>query len=290
MADSFRLEELKRRVQQDPASIAFAALADEYRRAGLFREAIDTCRAGLRRHPAYLSARVTLGRALIEVGEYDEAQEHLEQVVRMAPDNLAAIRALADLHERRTGVHEAPADHPTEPRAAGPEPRVEGRVVPMAPRASAPVDVPAPRMDTPAAAASTSTIKLAASRPTPPAVQTPIATPPAPPAAATHTVTPEAAASGETPAPAVPAATIRLAPIAPAAPMAPEARLVRETPVTPQARVAPEPVETRVVPAVPEVPLAPVRDPALDRLEHFLAAIARARSRSPADGAQADRH
>ena len=73
MTDNPRIDELKRRVQQDPASIAFAALADEYRRAGLFHEAVETCRAGLQRHPAYMSARVTLGRSLVELGEFDEA-------------------------------------------------------------------------------------------------------------------------------------------------------------------------------------------------------------------------
>jgi tetratricopeptide (TPR) repeat protein len=105
-----RLEELQRRVQQDPASIAFAALAEEYRRLGMFAEAIETCRAGLQRHPAYLSARVTLGRALLERGEFAEAQEHLEQVLKTAPENLAAIRALADIHSRRGDLPEA-LDH-----------------------------------------------------------------------------------------------------------------------------------------------------------------------------------
>ena len=100
MSDYPRIDELKRRVQQDPASIAFAALADEYRRAGLFHDAIETCRAGLQRHPAYVSARVTLGRSLLELGEFQEAKEHLEMVLRSAPENLAAIRALADIHHR----------------------------------------------------------------------------------------------------------------------------------------------------------------------------------------------
>ena len=54
MADTARIEELRRRVQMDPASIAFAALAEEYRRAGQFDDAIATCRTGLQRHPAYL--------------------------------------------------------------------------------------------------------------------------------------------------------------------------------------------------------------------------------------------
>src|SRR5918995_3099615 len=100
MADSARIEELKRRVLLDPSSIAFAALAEECRRGGLFEASIATCQAGLQRHPAYLSARVTLGRSLLELGRYDEAREQLEHVLRVAPENLAAIRGLAEIHHR----------------------------------------------------------------------------------------------------------------------------------------------------------------------------------------------
>ena len=107
MADSTRIEELKRRVQSDPASIAFAALAEEYRRVGRFAEAIETCKAGLQRHPSYISAHVTLGRALLEVGEYEEAREELEHVLRVAPENLAAIRGLAEIHHRHDELPEA---------------------------------------------------------------------------------------------------------------------------------------------------------------------------------------
>ena len=107
MAESPRIEELKRRVQVDPASIAFAALAEEYRRAGRFEEAIATCESGLQRHPAYLSARVTLGRALLELKRFDEARQELEHVLRAAPENLAAIRGLAEIHHRRGELPEA---------------------------------------------------------------------------------------------------------------------------------------------------------------------------------------
>ena len=96
-----RIEELRRRVQADPASIAFAALAEEYRRDGHYSDAIETCIAGLKRHPSYVSARVTLGRALIEVGRFDEAEQELQLVLKAAPENLAAIRGLADIHHRR---------------------------------------------------------------------------------------------------------------------------------------------------------------------------------------------
>lgn len=123
MADSPRIEELKRRVQMDPASIAFAALAEEYRRAERYDEAIETCTAGLVRHPSYLSAHVTLGRALMEVGRLQEAQQELEFVLRLAPENLAAIRGLAEIHRRLGDDHEhqelhAGTQHPSEVSSA----------------------------------------------------------------------------------------------------------------------------------------------------------------------------
>jgi tetratricopeptide (TPR) repeat protein len=107
MADSPRIEDLRRRVQKDPASIAFAQLAEEYRRAGQCSEAVDVCLAGLSVHPGYLSARVTLGRAFVELDKLDEAQREFEIVLKGAPENLAAIRGLAEIHHRRGALSEA---------------------------------------------------------------------------------------------------------------------------------------------------------------------------------------
>lgn len=107
MPDNPRIEELRRRVQKDPASIAFAQLAEEHRRLGDYDEAARVCRAGLARHPTYLSARVTLGRALIELGHYDEAETELQYVLRSAPENLAAVRGLGEIHQRRGNLPEA---------------------------------------------------------------------------------------------------------------------------------------------------------------------------------------
>ena len=127
-----RLEELKRRVERDPATVSFAALAEEYRRLGRFTEAIETCRAGLQRHPSYASARVTLGRALIELGDLDTAAAELEQVLRVAPENLAAIRALADIHGRRGDIPESVPDEVIEDPAL-PEPPVRVPLSSMTP-------------------------------------------------------------------------------------------------------------------------------------------------------------
>jgi len=147
MNENPRIEALRRRVEKDPASIAFAQLAEEYRRAGDYQQAITICRDGLTRHPGYLSAQVTLGRALIELGKFDEARKELEAVLSVAPDNLAAIRALAGIHEHlgiaelsglvaaanagtgspvSAGIVEAPA---AEPAVIAPPPLVTTQVV-----------------------------------------------------------------------------------------------------------------------------------------------------------------
>jgi len=74
---------------------------------GSYKDAIQTCRSGLAIHPGYLSARVTLGRALLEMNELEAAQAELEHVLKSAPENLAAIRGVAEVHHRRGALGEA---------------------------------------------------------------------------------------------------------------------------------------------------------------------------------------
>lgn len=107
MVDHPRILALRRRVQEDPASIAFAQLAEELRRDGANEEAVAVCRAGLAHHPEYLTARVTLGRALVELDRLDQAFNELTYVLDAAPGNLPAIRALAEIYQRRGLMSEA---------------------------------------------------------------------------------------------------------------------------------------------------------------------------------------
>ena len=167
MADNPRIEELRRRVLADPASIAFAALAEEYRRIGRYQDAIDTCRTGLLRHPAYLSARVTLGRALIEIGDHAAARDELETVLKSAPENLAAIRGLAQIHERMG--HSAEMDPQLAEMMANVEPLPPAPAAPLTP-------VPPP-----------AAVQAATTPPSPPAAAPP-EPPPAPPAQAASPV------------------------------------------------------------------------------------------------------
>lgn len=72
--------------------------AESLRRAGDPAAAVDMCRDALIRFPGHLSARVTLGWALLDLGKLSDARQEFEAVRRHAPDNLAAIRGLAKLH------------------------------------------------------------------------------------------------------------------------------------------------------------------------------------------------
>ena len=85
------------RLANEPRSRIFAQLADAYRKAGRLDEAIRTCRSGLRNHATYTSARMVLGRALMEKGQLQEAERELAVVLEQTPGNAVVYRLLGDL-------------------------------------------------------------------------------------------------------------------------------------------------------------------------------------------------
>ena len=125
MDSSPRIDDLRRRVQLDPASIAFAQLAEEYRRAGQLQDAVTTCRTGLTIHPEYLSARVTLGRALLAMGQLGEASAELSLVLASAPEHLAATRALAETCRQQGRLADAFAHYSSALKLAPNDPDLE---------------------------------------------------------------------------------------------------------------------------------------------------------------------
>ncbi len=99
MAGNPRIDDLRKRIERDPQSRLFAQLAEELRKDGDLEEAIQVARDGLSRHPQYPSARLTLGRALMDTGDTRSATRELEAAVKGAPDNLLASRLLAECLE-----------------------------------------------------------------------------------------------------------------------------------------------------------------------------------------------
>src|SRR6187402_1230171 len=110
MAKSLVLNRSRKVPAEDTA--AFGAIAERFRRAGALERAVELCREGLQKFPDHISARVTLGWSLLDLGKYDDARVELEQVLRRAPDNLAAIRGLAELHDRFEHTLHLPMDGP----------------------------------------------------------------------------------------------------------------------------------------------------------------------------------
>src|SRR5262245_20665996 len=65
------------RLMRDPSSLAFAPLADAYRKIGRTREAINLCREGLARFQHYTTARLILVKAHLDDGNPEAALAEL---------------------------------------------------------------------------------------------------------------------------------------------------------------------------------------------------------------------
>jgi tetratricopeptide (TPR) repeat protein len=127
VADS-RIDELRRRLEHDPASRLFAQLAEEHRKAGELEEAIRVARAGLAQHPNYPSARLTLGRALLESGDAGSARVELEAALRGAPDNILAGRFLGEALEALGDLGSALVQYRATLKVAPGDRHIEGRI------------------------------------------------------------------------------------------------------------------------------------------------------------------
>lgn len=93
------IKRLKEKIERDPNSKLFVPLAEEYKKAGMYDEAIDVLIKGLEKQPNYLSARVSLGKIYIEKGMYNEAKEEFEKVTEVIPDNLYAHKKLVEIYK-----------------------------------------------------------------------------------------------------------------------------------------------------------------------------------------------
>ena len=82
---------------KDPNSRVFAPLAEAYRKAGLFDDAVEIALEGLKVHPNYLGGRVALGRAYFEKKQYAEAAAEMQKVAKAAPDNIIAHKVLGQI-------------------------------------------------------------------------------------------------------------------------------------------------------------------------------------------------
>jgi tetratricopeptide (TPR) repeat protein len=95
------------RLARDPGSLAFAPLADLYRKVGRVQDAIALCRAGLARVPGYGTARLILARALLDEGDADGALSEVQTLLAGSPTDAAAHRLASELHRRAGRLEDA---------------------------------------------------------------------------------------------------------------------------------------------------------------------------------------
>jgi len=101
------IEELKKKLQQNPDSLIFVPLADAYRRAGMLDEAIEICKKGLEKHQSYTSARVVLGRIYSEKNMIDDAIAELKKVEAVDMDNIMVHSMLGNAYLKKKRYAEA---------------------------------------------------------------------------------------------------------------------------------------------------------------------------------------
>ena len=98
------------RLARAPSSLAFAQLADLYRKAGRAQDAIALCRQGLVRYPQYTTARLILVKALLAEGRLDEGATEIATMLEQSPKDVQCLRLAAEV-ERRRGHVDGAAEH-----------------------------------------------------------------------------------------------------------------------------------------------------------------------------------
>ncbi len=143
-----KIRDLEQRMAAMPGSRIFVGLAEEYRRAGRFGDALATLRNGLEAHPGYLSARIAIARLFQEMGRNQEAMDAFTSVLASDRENLVASKALAELHARLGNAVEAVKKYKLYRALAG-DRSVDGKIAALeqqarAETAAAPAPAPEP--------------------------------------------------------------------------------------------------------------------------------------------------
>ena len=107
MAYTSEIEKLEARYRENPKGRNFAPLADAYRKAGLIDNAIELCQAGLLLHADYVSGHIVHGRCLVDKKDDIGAEAVFRRVLDLDPENILALRVLAEVAERNDRFDQA---------------------------------------------------------------------------------------------------------------------------------------------------------------------------------------
>lgn len=100
MAPSREIEKLQRRWQENPLGLTFAPLAEAYRKEGMIGDALALLDIGLAQHPNYVPAHIVKGRCFLDSQSDPDAERAFLRVADLDPENVIALKGLADIAER----------------------------------------------------------------------------------------------------------------------------------------------------------------------------------------------
>ena len=107
MASSGELEKLERRWAENQLGLTFAPLAEAYRKAGDPARALQLLQVGMAQHPNYIPAHIVRGRCHLDLQADGEAELCFLRVTELDPENVIALKSLAEISERAGRLPEA---------------------------------------------------------------------------------------------------------------------------------------------------------------------------------------
>jgi predicted Zn-dependent protease len=93
---NYRIEQLRFLLREDPSSRVFYQLAELLRKEGQPTEAVEILTRGLERHPRYVAAWVSLGRAQLQLDAVLEAERAFQRALELDPQNAVAARLIGE--------------------------------------------------------------------------------------------------------------------------------------------------------------------------------------------------
>lgn len=178
MPPNSEIEKLERRWKENPKGTVFAPYAEVLRKHGDHPMAKEVLRQGLELHPDHIPGNIVLGRCCLDLGEEGPAEAAFTHVLDLDPENVIALKALADITERQGRLMEAAGwlNRLMTVDPSNDEAREQhARVALAREAASATLASSAPTVAAPAARPDTATTEVVAvvQPPTPPALEKP---------------------------------------------------------------------------------------------------------------------
>ena len=93
--------------EKNPTGQVVAPLAETYRKLGMYKEAMDVLKKGLRHHPHYVLGLIVLAHCHFDQGHLEQAYRILSPLVHQEQDNLMLQKLFAQISYKLYAYNEA---------------------------------------------------------------------------------------------------------------------------------------------------------------------------------------